>query len=184
MKRVLQQVRKKIILIRDFYLCKIKWKKYNIGNNFHAGKGVVFWAKENISIGNNFYIGRYSQIECNAEIGDNVIMGNYVALVGKYDHNFLEIGTPVRLSSQIRDLSYNWKGLKSKVVIEEDVWIGYGVIIMSGVRIGKGSIIAAGAVVIKDVEPYSIVGGNPAKLIKKRFTLDEQEKHESTTKNT
>lgn len=54
------------------------------------------------------------------------------------------------------------------IVIEDDVWIGARVIILQGVTIGRGSIIAAGSVVTKDVEPYSIVGGNPAKLIKKR----------------
>ncbi len=59
---------------------------------------------------------------------------------------------------------------KGDIVLEDDVWIGYGSIILSGVRIGKGSIIAAGSIVTKDVEPYSVVGGNPAKLIKKRFS--------------
>lgn len=58
---------------------------------------------------------------------------------------------------------------KGDVIIEDDVWIGYGAIIMSGVRIGQGAIIAAGAVVTKDVEPYAIVGGVPAKVIKYRF---------------
>ncbi len=53
-------------------------------------------------------------------------------------------------------------------IIEDDVWIGRNAIIMPGVRIGKGSIVGAGAVVTKNVEPYSIVGGVPAKLIRKR----------------
>lgn len=55
------------------------------------------------------------------------------------------------------------------VIIENDVWIGDGCTIMSGVRIGSGSVIAAKSVVVKDVEPYSIVGGNPARHIKNRF---------------
>jgi serine acetyltransferase len=54
--------------------------------------------------------------------------------------------------------------------IENDVWIGGFSIIFSGVRLGNGCVVAAGSVVTKDVEPYTIVGGNPAKLIKKRFT--------------
>ena len=58
---------------------------------------------------------------------------------------------------------------KGHVVIENDVWIGAGCTIMSGIRIGSGSIVAAKSVVVKDVEPYTIVGGNPAKPIKKRF---------------
>jgi acetyltransferase-like isoleucine patch superfamily enzyme len=55
------------------------------------------------------------------------------------------------------------------VIIENDVWIGDNCTIMSGLRIGSGSVIAANSVVVKNVEPYSIVGGNPARLIKKRF---------------
>ncbi len=105
-------------------------------------------------------------------------MGNNVALVGKYDHNFHQIGVPIRLASQIRDRDYNWKGLASKVIIEDDVWVGFGAIILSGVKIGKGAIIAAGSVVIKDVEPYSIVGGNPAQFIKYRFNKEEINRHE------
>jgi acetyltransferase-like isoleucine patch superfamily enzyme len=60
-------------------------------------------------------------------------------------------------------------GSKSDIVVKDDVWIGYGAIICSGVTIGQGAIIAAGSVVTKDVEPYSIVGGNPAHFIKWRF---------------
>lgn len=58
---------------------------------------------------------------------------------------------------------------KGDIVIDDDVWIGYGAIILSGVHIGQGAIVAAGAVVTKDVEPYSIVAGNPAKIKKYRF---------------
>jgi virginiamycin A acetyltransferase len=59
---------------------------------------------------------------------------------------------------------------KGDTIIGNDVWIGYKATIMAGVTIGDGAIIAAHSVVTKDVEPYSIVGGNPAKLIKKRFS--------------
>ena len=59
---------------------------------------------------------------------------------------------------------------KGDIVIDDDVWIGYGSIIMSGVHIGQGAIVAAGAVVAKDVPPYAIVGGVPAKVIKYRFS--------------
>jgi len=61
---------------------------------------------------------------------------------------------------------------KGDVIIGNDVWIGYGATILSGVRVGDGAVIGARAVVTKDVEPYSIVAGNPARLIRKRF--DEQ----------
>ena len=58
---------------------------------------------------------------------------------------------------------------KGPIVLEDDVWIGQDSIILSGVTIGRGSVIAAGSVVTKSVEPYSIVGGNPARLIRYRF---------------
>ena len=58
---------------------------------------------------------------------------------------------------------------KGPIKVCDDVWIGYGATILSGVTIGQGAVIAAGSVVVKDVEPYSVVGGNPAKLIKYRY---------------
>lgn len=65
---------------------------------------------------------------------------------------------------------------KGDVIIGNDVWIGDNVTIMSGVTIGDGSIIANNSHVVKNVEPYSLVGGNPAKFIKYRFTKDQIEK--------
>ena len=59
---------------------------------------------------------------------------------------------------------------KGDITIGNDVWIGAKATIMSGITIGDGAIIAAGSVVVKDVEPYSMVGGNPAKHLKFRFT--------------
>ena len=66
--------------------------------------------------------------------------------------------------------SYPYKG---DTVVGNDVWIGYNATILAGVTIGDGAIIGANATVTKDVEPYSIVGGNPAKLIRKRFSDEE-----------
>jgi chloramphenicol O-acetyltransferase type B len=158
--------------LRCILLVKTIWRKYQIGSNFHSGRNVSLWAKNQLIIGDNFYIGRFSQIECDAIIGHNVMFANRVALVGKYDHNYQQIGVPTRLASQIRHSDYSWKGLHSKVVIEDDVWIGYGSVILSGVRIGLGSVIASGSVVTRDVEPYSIYGGVPAKKIGNRFEND------------
>lgn len=59
---------------------------------------------------------------------------------------------------------------KGNIVVGNDVWIGYNATIMAGVTIGDGAIIAANATVVKNVEPYTIVGGNPAKIIRKRFS--------------
>lgn len=164
--------------VRNFYLKKITYHRYDIGKNFHCGRRVILWAKNKLVIGDDFYIGRYSQIECDAIIGNNVIFANHVALVGKYDHKYDKVGVPIRHASQIRDANYNWKGLTSQVVIGDDVWVGYGAILMSGVSIGNGAIIAAGSVVTKDVDEYAIVGGNPARLIKYRFNEEEIIEHE------
>jgi len=159
--------------IRDLILVKVIWRRYKIGKGFHAGARVQLWSKHNMVIGKNFYIGRDSLIECDAIIGNDVILANRVALIGRYDHNYQQIGMPVRRASQIRDPDYTWKGLDMKVVIGDDVWIGYGTIVLSGVTIGNGSIIAAGSVVTKDIEPYSIYAGTPARKITERFNSQE-----------
>jgi acetyltransferase-like isoleucine patch superfamily enzyme len=79
------------------------------------------------------------------------------------------------------DIFSNFNGVghpstKGDVVIGNDVWIAYGVTIMPGVTIGDGAVIAANSHVVKDVEPYSITGGNPAKHIKYRFSSEQIEK--------
>ncbi len=161
---------------RIWILVNTIWRRYSIGTHFHAGLGVRLWAKNRMEIGSHFYIGHGSSIHADCLIGKYVMFGNNVAIVGKYDHNFQEIGTPIRLASQIRDKEYNWKGNDLLTVIGDDVWIGYGTIIMSGVSINQGCIVAAGSVVTKDLEPYWIYAGIPAKKIKKRFETDGEEK--------
>ena len=118
-------------------------------------------------------MGRYSQIECDAIIGDNVIFGNCVSLVGKYDHHYQKVGIPIAHADRIRRADYNWKGLGQVVTIGNDVWIGLGCIILSGVTIGGGSVVAAGSVVTHDVDPYCIYAGVPARKIKDRFESEE-----------
>ena len=174
---MLRKIRRILIKIRDYYLINIKWKRFKFGKNFHAGRRVFLWAKNGIEIGDNCYIGRDSQIETNVKFGNNILIANNVAFVGKYDHNYHEVGTPIRLASEIRDKDYNWKGLNEITIVEDDVWIGYGSIIISGVTIKTGSIIAAGSLVTKDVEEYSIYGGHPAKKLSDRFTEDEKIEH-------
>ncbi len=179
MKAMLRNLYRRLKGLRDLYLVKVRWRRHDIASGFHAGRRVVLWAPNRISIGENCYIGRYSQIECDADIGHNVIMANMVALVGRYDHHFQHVGTPTRLSRQIRDPDYDWKGNDIRVVIGDDVWIGYGTIILSGVTIGEGSVVASGSVVTKDVPPYTIVGGNPARVICPRFrNPEDRELHE------
>ena len=153
----------------SLYLRRFKFRNYTLGKAFHAGPRVSLWAPDTIIIGDYCYLGRGSQIECNVKIGDYVFTGNNVAFVGRYDHHYTEIGKPILLSPRIKDADYNWKGKGEFTIVEDDVWIGYGSIILSGVKIAQGSIIAAGSVVTKDVEAYSIYGGVPAKKLKDRF---------------
>lgn len=158
----------------SYFQRKIKWRKFELGEGFHAGRNVRLWAPDSIKIGRYCYLGRGSQIECNVEFGNYVFTGNNVAFVGKYDHNWQELGKPMLFSQRIKDKDYNWKGLGMSTIVEDDVWIGYGSIILSGVKIGRGSIIASGSVVTKDVEAYSIYGGVPAKKLAPRFDNQEQ----------
>jgi chloramphenicol O-acetyltransferase type B len=164
---------------RLWWLVHIRWRRYRIRPGFHAGRGVVLWARTELTIGYNCYIGRGSQIETDANIGDNVIIANNVAFVGRYDHHYQLVGVPIRLAPQIRQPGYDWLGLKERTRVCDDVWIGYGAIILSGVTIGEGAIVAAGSLVTKDVAPYDIVGGHPAKPIGRRFESEAQiEEHQ------
>ena len=175
---MLGKLKKCIVDLRDAYLVKIKWRNYNIGKNFHAGKNVVIWGKDKVVIGENCYIGRNSQIECNVQFGDNVLIANNVAFIGRYDHHYQQVGVPMRLATEVRDPSYSWLEKDRVTTLEDDIWIGYGAIILSGVTIETGSIIAAGSLVTKDVEAYSIYGGTPAKKISNRFeNVEMLEKH-------
>lgn len=71
------------------------------------------------------------------------------------------------------------KGYDKDVIVEKDVWIGCNVTLLSGVHVGRGAIVAAGAVVNKNIEPYSICGGIPAKFIKFKWTIEQILEHES-----
>lgn len=77
---------------------------------------------------------------------------------------------------KVKVLGESYEGVsKGDIIVDDDVWIGYGATIMSGVHIGQGAVVAAGAVVTKDVPPYAIVGGVPAKVIKYRFEPEMRE---------
>jgi acetyltransferase-like isoleucine patch superfamily enzyme len=104
-------------------------------------------------------------------IGDLCMVAPGVNFVGK-DHGFEEVGIPLRVSKK------NVNSEKEITILESEVWIGQGALIMHGIKIGRGAIIAAGSVVTKDVQPYTIVAGVPAKEIRKRFKNQEaQDKH-------
>jgi len=111
-------------------------------------------------------IGKYCSIACGAKFlfnGANHTLGSLSTYPFPVMADEWDLQTPVTNA---------WDN-KGNIVIGNDVWIGFEAVIMAGVTIGDGAIIASRAVVTKDVPPYSIVGGTPAKLIRKRFT-DEQ----------
>lgn len=120
---------------------------------------VTIWYPYNIEIGDNVtlnegvFLSGYGQIK----IGNNVRIGNGTTIITS-DHNI-----PDR-SFLIKDAGLS----KAAVVIGDDVFIGCNVTILKGVKIGKGSVIGAGSLVNKSVPEYSIVAGNPAKIIKER----------------
>ena len=76
----------------------------------------------------------------------------------------------------VRDHAFFDRRKEDRAVIGNDVWIGHGVIVLPGVKVGNGAVLAAGAVVTKDVQPYTIVGGIPAKFIRERFTRSVAER--------
>lgn len=123
-----------------------------------------------IKTGHHFYIGPNSFIGAieSITIGDCVIISNDVKI---YDNNNHPTSPEARMNMSLNGYSNdNWKWHHSDsapVVIEDNVWIGQYVTILKGVTIGKGSIIGTKAVVTKDVPPYTIVAGNPAKVVKK-----------------
>lgn len=111
-------------------------------------------------------IGRFCSIACNAKF-----------LMTSGNHTMRSLSTytfPIFFEEWSLDVSHITEAWDNKgdIVIGNDVWIGYDAIIMSGVKIGDGAIIGTRAVVAKDVPPYTIVGGIPAKVIKKRFSDD------------
>jgi len=166
----------KLLRCRLITLCN---QKVKLGKNTTFGRGTVFYAPNRITVGDNVYIGKYCSLETDLEIGDNVLIGNNVGLVGKYDHDYSRVGKCIKDSPWIGDEDYRFKGKGLGIRIEEDTWIGFGAVILSGVTVGRGAIVAAGSVVTKDVPTYAIVGGNPARVLSYRFADSQIQAHES-----
>lgn len=130
-----------------------------IGDRVIIGTRVEFGSGDNIEIGSGSNIGRGSWISNDTVFGANVMTGPEIIILS-YNHATRMDGTP-----------FNQQGYTSRspVVVEDNVWIGTRAILLPGVRVGKNSVIGAGAVVAKEVPPNSVVAGNPAKIVK-QFT--------------
>ncbi|HJQ20138.1 MAG TPA: hypothetical protein VJ867_07310 [Gemmatimonadaceae bacterium] len=129
-------------------------------------------------MGDDVYIGKYCTLECNGSIGNGVMIANHVGLIGRHDHDFTVVGKSVRATPWIGDIDYRGRGRTERLVIADDVWIGFGAIVLSGVEVGRGAIVAAGSVVTSSVPPYAIVAGVPAHQIGSRFSSEQQLEHE------
>lgn len=144
----------------NFYLMVLKMKLHSLGDHNR-----IYFANivepYNVSIGHHVYINKNCNI---TTTGSTVKIGNYIM-----------VGPNVTFVAQDHDVS-NWekpmifgnKYKRGNIRVDDDVWIGANVTILSGVTINRGAVVAAGAVVTKDVPPYTIVGGVPAAKIKDR----------------
>ena len=152
------------------------------GNNFFARKSSIFssyfgfasYTGVNARISNT-HVGRYTCIAPDVKIvtGTHPIE-NFVSVHPCF---YSERGTGFTYikEQKFQEYKYADAGNKFSVIIGNDVWLGTAAKIMEGVTVGDGAVVAAGAVVTKDVPPYAIVGGIPAKVIKYRFPEDEIE---------
>lgn len=137
-------------------LCRHIFKK--CGEKFNVERGAFFGKGVEIEIGD------YSGIGINANIPGDTIIGNYVMMgpnctIFPHNHEFKDTEKP---------MMFQGNTVKLKTVIDDDVWIGQNVTMTPGRHIAKGSVIAACCVLTKDFPEYSVVGGNPSKLLKSR----------------
>jgi len=151
-----------------YILLKCRWLKRT--GRLRIPWSVDIWSPHHdVTFGYNVQFGEGSLIHCDAKFGNNILIARNVAFINRDDHKFDVVGKSIWDSP---------RGDGFSITLEDDIWIGHGSIILSGVTIGRGAIVAAGSVVVKDIPRYAIVGGNPAKLIKYRFTPDEILEHE------
>jgi acetyltransferase-like isoleucine patch superfamily enzyme len=146
-----------------------------LGKNVYVGLFSIVWAPRSLVVGDNVYIGMGCTIECDGVIGSGVSIGNGVGLVGRRDHDFRTQGLTVVASPWVGDPDGHDAG---RIVIGDDVWLGFGSIVLSDVNVGRGAIVAAGTVVVSDVPEYAIVVGNPARIVGYRFDENERKNHE------
>lgn len=174
---LLRTIKNYIIILSNNYLClgsNVKIINSVFGKYNTISDDVVL---NNVKIGDFTYVSKDSNINY-TEIGKFCsIAGNVKVGLGQHPSKIFVSTHPIFFSilkqGQITFADINYFKEYDNTKIGNDVWIGENVIILGGVNVGDGAIIAAGAVVSKDVPPYSIVGGIPAKVIKYRFKYDE-----------
>lgn len=157
-------------LRRQLLLNKVKrnWRAINRHNDTSISKKFDF---KYVSVGKETY-GEINPLISSEgyylKIGNYVSIAPDVTFILSVEHYTNHISTFPFQVKILKNKTYEAFG-KGDIVVEDDVWIGYGATILSGVHIGQGAIVAAGAIVTKDVPPYAIVGGSPAKILKYRF---------------
>lgn len=152
-------------IFRTWYLFHIKYPHVKYNGFVRVMAHTRFAKGMKIEIGNNVQFGKYCSIASDVIFKNNVLIAGRVCFIGKHDH---EYQTPETLIWNSR------RGDSGTSIIEDDVWLGHNVTIIGGVTIGKGAIVAAGAVVTKDIPPCEIWGGIPAKKIKDRFKNNQE----------
>lgn len=150
------------------------WLKHKMqcDDSVYIGPGCVF-TTGTVSIGRDVYIGRDCVIQSThgrIVIGDHVMFGPGVHIHGG-NHVTDHVGV------FMKEVDAKRVGEDGMVVIEDDFWIGACAIILKGVTVGEGSVIGAGAVVTRDIPPYSVYTGAPAERLRPRFTEAEVEAH-------
>lgn len=145
-----------------------------LGANFTVGGAKNIFLYEGVSIGG----GHISATNAKFVMKKNSVSST--GLMVRTGNHMQEVGKWFRYIDDAYKLSHSAPGEYDKdVTVEEDVWLGVNVTLLSGVTVGRGSIVAAGAVVSKDVPPYSIVGGVPAKFIKFKWNINQILEHEA-----
>ena len=139
-----------------YYCCKPIFKY--CGKNVNIERKAFFGSGKNLIIGHNSGLGINCVVPSDTVIGNNVMMGPNVYILSS-NHQFSNFNIPIIDQGM---------AIRKKCLIEDDVWIGRQVIFTPGRIIKKGTIIGAGSVVTKDFLPFSIIGGNPARLIRNR----------------